>query len=331
MNKRAEFLESIVSTISDYRKGELPAPSPEHVDKWVKQFSQETQIPVLTEMAHILSRSYISRSSFQEFLENALSSPKLTGGEPAKFWKKIKFLDIQGGGNSQHEMLQMFDSVMSKKIGLKTAECGEAPEAYMYLDDGIFSGNRVRRDLTKWLATKEAPTEGKVYVVAMAAHTNGVHYANSKIVEDAKRLGKKITLEWWRLITAEDQKANTDTSDVLRPGVVPNDDLVKKYVEDLTKAGFPPVLRKGGNLGARNFFSSSASREMIESELLLAGCRIRDKARQLPENARPLGYSVLKTLGFGNVIVTFRNCPNNCPLAFWAGNPWHPLFARKIN
>lgn len=30
-------------------------------------------------------------------------------------------------------------------------------------------------------------------------------------------------------------------------------------------------------------------------------------------------------------MVTFRNCPNNCPLAFWVGDPWYPLFPRLNN
>jgi hypothetical protein len=40
---------------------------------------------------------------------------------------------------------------------------------------------------------------------------------------------------------------------------------------------------------------------------------------------------VLETLGFGSLIVTFRNCPNNTPLALWAGDPWYPLFPRITN
>jgi hypothetical protein len=39
----------------------------------------------------------------------------------------------------------------------------------------------------------------------------------------------------------------------------------------------------------------------------------------------------LETLGFGSLIVTFRNCPNNAPLAFWVDSPWYPLFPRTTN
>ena len=40
---------------------------------------------------------------------------------------------------------------------------------------------------------------------------------------------------------------------------------------------------------------------------------------------------ILESLGFGSLVVTFRNCPNNAPLALWAGDPWYPLFPRRTN
>ena len=51
----------------------------------------------------------------------------------------------------------------------------------------------------------------------------------------------------------------------------------------------------------------------------------------LPEAIRPLGFSLMKTLGFGSPVVSFNNCPNTAPLALWAGDPWYPLFPRRAN
>ncbi|WP_449265039.1 phosphoribosyltransferase-like protein, partial [Escherichia coli] len=51
----------------------------------------------------------------------------------------------------------------------------------------------------------------------------------------------------------------------------------------------------------------------------------------LSATQRPLGHITLDTLGFGSLIVTFRNCPNNAPLALWVGEPWYPLFPRTTN
>jgi hypothetical protein len=69
----------------------------------------------------------------------------------------------------------------------------------------------------------------------------------------------------------------------------------------------------------------------VEQQFLLKGIKIREQSPLLPKYMRPLGNMVLETLGFGSTFVTFRNCPNNAPLAFWAGDPWYPLFPRKTN
>ena len=84
-------------------------------------------------------------------------------------------------------------------------------------------------------------------------------------------------------------------------------------------------------MGNSRIFSSEAGRDLLEQQLLQAGLQIKEERLYFKENYRPLGYTVLKTLGFGALLVTFRNCPNNCPLAFWADDPWYPLFPRKIN
>jgi len=71
----------------------------------------------------------------------------------------------------------------------------------------------------------------------------------------------------------------------------------------------------------------------------LTGVKILDMCASPDKDLHPLGYSKLVGLGFGSMIVTFRNCPNNCPLALWWGDPnakassplsrWYPLFWRK--
>src|SRR5205823_14973302 len=65
---------------------------------------------------------------------------------------------------------------------------------------------------------------------------------------------------------------------------------------------------------------------------LKAGARIKyELCPNLKENHWPLGYDVFKCVGFGSLLVTYRNCPNNCPLVLWAGDPWFPLSPRKTN
>jgi hypothetical protein len=94
---------------------------------------------------------------------------------------------------------------------------------------------------------------------------------------------------------------------------------------------YKPVFRTPGNVGENKFFSCEDGRHLLEQEFLKAGAKIRSLCPHLNKYQRPLGNMVLETLGFGSLFVTFRNCPNNCPLAFWAGDPWYPLFPRKTN
>ena len=94
---------------------------------------------------------------------------------------------------------------------------------------------------------------------------------------------------------------------------------------------YKPHLRTPGQVGGKGIFSSDEARQLLEEEFLKAGVRIRQMCPNLNKYQRPLGNMLLETLGFGSLIVTFRNCPNNAPLALWAGDPWHPLFPRTTN
>ena len=148
---------------------------------------------------------------------------------------------------------------------------------------------------------------------------------NIKKLRQAK---KDVKLNWWRCIEVEDRKDHVNTSDVLRPRNLGDDPLVAKYAATLK---YPPSLRTQDSIGEHKFFSCEQGRGIFEQEMLKTGAMIRNMCPLLGKYQRPLGNMVLETLGFGSTIVTFRNCPNNAPLALWAGNPWYPLFERKTN
>ena len=93
-------------------------------------------------------------------------------------------------------------------------------------------------------------------------------------------------------------------------------------------------MRNAG--GALGVFSSEAGRQLLESEFLIAGVKIRTLTQSPKDFIRPLGLGNFG-VGFGSLLVTYRNCPNNCPLALWWGDPeatsgalhWYPLLSRK--
>ena len=115
---------------------------------------------------------------------------------------------------------------------------------------------------------------------------------------------------------------------MLRPTAIPNDPAVQAHVAAMR---YPPTLRAAGNPGAAGLFSSDAAKILLEQEFLKAGVHIRQICPNLSAVQRPLGHMTLETLGFGSLIVTYRNCPNNAPLAFWVDAPWYPLFPRTTN
>ncbi|MDF1613851.1 phosphoribosyltransferase-like protein [Desulfurivibrio dismutans] len=327
MSSREEMLASIANTIKDYRTGEIPVLTPEHVDLWVKQFDESVQLPMLREMDHVLKKTYFSLEAVTRFLKGLVITENLAGKDPCAFWRGVHFLDIQGGGNSQTEMLALFNKILQETCGFGIDQCGGHSAVYLYLDDGIFTGNRVRRDLEKWIEN-QAPGEASLHVVTIALHSGGQHYARGHINASAARAGKTIDITWWRAIEMEDRKAYRNMADVLLPTVIPQDETVENYVQAMK---YSPTLRHPGNVGKNALFSSDEGKILLEQEFLKAGARIRQLCQNLGATQRPLGHMTLDTLGFGSLVVSFRNCPNNAPLALWVGEPWYPLFPRTTN
>ena len=327
MTERSDKLESIADTIKDYRTREIDEPTRDHIDRWVAQFDDNVQIPILTELDYVLKKTYINRGRVLKFLENVLTTKTLVGADKCSFWRDVTCLNVQDAGNSQREMLSLFESVLMEQCGFALNDCGAKGETFLYLDDASFTGNRILGDVNSWIVNS-APDKATLHIVTLAFHRSGQFYAKTRIGQAAVKAGKVININWWRCIEIEDRKARINTSDVLRPTTLPDDQAVTDYANSLK---YPPIFREAGSRGEHEFFSSDIGRQVLEQELLKMGVKIRERCPYLHEYQRPLGNMVLDTLGFGSTLVTFRNCPNNTPLAFWAGDPWYPLFPRKIN
>jgi hypothetical protein len=328
MATEAELIEAIAKTIAGYRKGEIAQPDAAHVEAWLAQFPKEDRMPVLSEMAHVLDKTYISRKTVKGFIKPLISNEKLAGAEPKPFWKKVNFLDIQENGESQADLLELFDESLDTPLGFKTDRCGGG-DVYVYLDDVVFTGARAGNDLEPWIRD-EAPQSATVHVIVMAHHGFGGWKMQERLKKVAADCGKKIDLHLWSALALENRKAYRNTSDVLWPTSLP--DEAKEY----TTGKFPFEPRTAG--GASEIFSGEKGRNGLEQALLRAGMRIRGFSANPKPSLRPLGFGPFG-VGFGSTIVTYRNCPNNAPLALWWGDPdadaghpfskWRPLVPRK--
>lgn len=332
MSERDNLLASVAGTIHTYRQGELTTPTAQHVNRWLEQFTPANQLPFLREFDHVMKQTFITQATVSNFLSNLVTNPKLAGANPAAYWSTVNFLTIQRAGQSQRSMVGLFGEALAATCGIDINRCGAPGGDYIYLDDILFTGGRIATDIGVWIAGS-APANANVHVVLMALHTGGHYYITQQRLKTAiERSGKNIRLHFWRLVELENQRNRRNDSAVLWPASVPTIPEVQAYVAGEPK--YPLQLRQPG--GALGPFSSEAGRQLLEYEFLVSGVHIRSLTKTPKDFIRPLGNSSFG-VGFGSMLTTYRNCPNNCPLAMWWGDPdatdgalhWYPLLSRK--
>ena len=332
---RSDLLASIAATIRDFREGELPQPTSEHVDRWVCQFGTEVQVPLLREIDHVFRHSYFSKELVRRFFANLIETSKLVGNNAQAFWRAAQLLDIQQQGSSQNEILQVFREELDTKYGAFGLERREQSDTFVYLDDVLFTGARVGNDLSAWIEGP-APLTARVEVVVMASHRFGEWKSTQRLQKKARETNKRIKFRFWAAHRVENRLSHRANSEVLWPTTLPADDALGRYMAQESKFPFQP--RMAGGKPEWTVFSSEEGRQLLERELLLAGMRIRSFSQQPSAALRPLGFGPFG-LGFGSLIATYRNCPNTTPLALWWGDPtasrshpfscWYPLLQRR--
>lgn len=330
---RTKKLERLAEIISDYRKGEIEVRNPKIINSWLHQFPECSQMQILEALTDIMQRTYISKDSFKKFLKGLAENDKVSSGKPTKeYWKQANILQIQLGGNSQREIVRLFDEVLQETHGYSLDETGNEKGDCIYLDDCIGTGSRVRSDICNWLQN-HAPDDIKLHIITPILY-KGSFWIDKKIREAADANSKKIEFYKWRLddFEMENRLRYKDTSDVLWPIEIPSDSSVEAYVNHLNSKGRNVTLRNSIGRQSSKIFANEDQRRLLEREFLIRGCQIKQNHLKLPPNARPLGYHNLDCLGFGSMFITYRNCPNNCPLVFWVEQNEYPaLFPRKTN
>lgn len=318
VTERSDLLASVASTIRDYRAGEIPEPNPDHVERWISQFDGAVQVPMLRELDFVLHRTYVSRSRAQELLST------IAEYFPCDFWRDAHILNIQQNGYSQAEMRELLLTILREQCGPGIGYQDSPGGKFIYLDDAIFTGNRVIEDLTRW-TQREAPAKATLRIMAFAIYRGGRYWIDQNAA--SWKSGKEIDYNCLRVkrFDFENRRYYRDQSDVLWP-----------TAEVYSPEGFEPRTPVAGS---SRIFASEEGRQLLEREFFNAGRQIQGFAQNPSPRLKPLGFYRFNP-GFGALFVTYRNCPNNCPLAFWYGEPgryppshplgrWYPLFSRK--
>lgn len=218
---------------------------------------------------------------------------------------------------------------------------------YVYIDDGIYSGNRAIEDLTDLLSI--IPNNSEVYVFHFVATTFGTEEVRKELRSLSENKGICIEFLSWKKIDNNRKPVITSTyteeyyqymclwpeKRVLKnPEVTTFINRVREKFpnQQFEFRGYPWSMQAG-------LFTSTENRRVIEEEFLLKGLYIYQFCDKSKKNY-PLGGSCLRTFGTGTFCAFEDNISNTCPLVLWWGNVepkgdamdnWYPLLPRRIN
>ena len=334
-----DIIDSIVKIAGDYRNGSIMNVT--HVNEWISQFEEEVHLPILTETEHIIRNNYVSKKEAYACLEGILSQDKIFNGNFAEKYLNVEFLDIQERGTSQKDLLNLLNEVLTDKYQLDINDCGKNKvHTYVYIDECMFSGNRVYRDIKDWIENAEINTE--LHIVFFALYSSNYKYRYNQLKGLCSEKGIKVTI--WR-IKEYNNIIWQDKYECCWPSNVKyNEDVYSfiDYIDGLRSEKQKesiPILRETEKILKDNLFTSLENRTIVEKTFLEKGVYIYNLIDEPHQSIKPMGYDYGPSLGFGAMFITYRNIPNNCPIVLWWGdrnkqypiNQWYPLFPRKVN
>ncbi|MCQ9082172.1 phosphoribosyltransferase-like protein [Vibrio harveyi] len=324
----------ISQIISSYADNKFGTYDTNHVKRWIDQFDQDEQELVLEETLHILKTQYMTKDTFIAFVSDVLSFEGICGDNPKEFWSNASLLQIQLNGNSQSQLNDIFCSVLQEKYQVNNIVNANSSD-YFYVDDFVFSGNRLFTDIKNWLEIHD-PRNCKLNVVVIGYYTYGEYNTKRKLEELFK--GRGISLCFYRYgeNILENRLRYKNTSERFWPAEsVLSEPSIQAYVTEKGLSDFP----YRNVVPHTNKVFSANRREQYERIMLKYGIKIVGFPRNNNAVVKPLGYDTFNSFGFGSTVFTFRNCPNNNPLPFWWGDPeapeehpfskWYPLLQRS--
>lgn len=343
MSNQDKYIIQIAETIKKYRHRELCYPLDEaHVERWVSQFEHDEQEIILQETSSLLANCYFNKKAVKKFLLDVITSTDIwDNGDTIEEIKHTHFLRIQRKGSSQALLLDLLEHLLFKHFNtrLSTNQTNE-PTRYLYLDDCLFSGNTLRRDLEQWIPS--AQDGSKLDIVFLATYSYGEYYIANKILNNLCH-SKGIQYRIWAYRQFKNFTNDWYNYDCLWPKEVDDQnvaDFIVKLQEQATQNGWPIRLFREREFTSP-LFTDYTSREIFEQAMLKAGAYIYSCCANPKQSMKPMGYDFFNSLGFGAFFATFNNISNNSPLAFWWGDPyadkshpfskWYPLIPRKVN
>ncbi|MBN3238267.1 hypothetical protein DMB85_003770 [Pectobacterium aquaticum] len=313
-----------------------------HVGRWIDQFEERDKLFILEQTLALLRNAYISRNDYVEIINSVLSSQRNRSIIP-----QSAFLNIQEAnrGTSQRDLLALLETQAEGFEGLdivtlsRTSTNQRVAEfnRFIYFDDVCFSGNKALNDIT-WFVEHFNLSNVTIHVCFLGTHRYATYMLETTLA--GRFQGRNITLiikENGLLKTRENRLTYSSSSEVfwLRMNGIELPDWIQHPEIYTSREGTERTHFKPNDI-----FLNMADRYRFEYALTKAGFYILQQSQNPAPILKPLGFSTFPGLGFGGTIFTYRNCPNNTPLAFWWGryerdgipnwalDCWYPLMRR---
>jgi hypothetical protein len=320
-----------------------------HIIRWIEQFEENDREFVLSELLHLLPKSYLTKEDTLEILGKEFETLKNDFGYKTvtDFLDETKFLDCQASGKSQKVFLGFIDTILQEKYNYTLKQCGSKEiKNWIYFDDVLASGGTFRDDILGEIEEygNEKFKNSGIRIIAsfVILHSWAINNVSYSIDTTLKyKLGQR--LKFYRVARVENNpRINYYNSNPIFNHIYPiKSDLgieILDFIEnsfernyDLRNAEF--AFRNPEYPLKEDFFSTADNRIRYEQILLKKGFEIIESIDNLTvKSIRPLGMTPpsYKMLGTGSHFFTWRNISNTCPLVFWWGaNNWYPLFPVK--
>lgn len=297
----------------------------QHIETWLNQFAHDEQDLIAEVVAKLLEERFITREEEEKWVEDLFNDENICANGFV-----LTPLDIQRDGHSQERLVKYYQDYVTKKY------FKYAPNDVIYLDDVSFSGGRIIQDFANWLPKQRQSYH--IHIALIGYHTN-IWQTKKKLQKllnkynNMYQISHKLTFLAVHNFELENKLCHKNKSDVLWPmkGFFQKNPEYSNF-ED-TKFQY----RDGFDDEVYEIFTDSIQRTKFENICLKYGFTIINKCTTRSETTQPLGHS-LWVYGFGGLVFSYANCPNNTPLIFWWGSTksdepmhqqWYPLMPRR--
>lgn len=350
-----KLITEIYKIIRDYRRHDIgflyhTEITKNHILNWINQFDENDRKFVLSELLHILKKSYLTEEETIEILTLEFETLAKDFGyaNVTDFLNETIILDCQEAGKSQKVMLKMVEEILLTKYGYNVKNCNKNNiKNWLYIDDVLSSGRTFKDDIIQKVNNHgiENFKNEKIKIIGtfIILHYWGVknlwqsldHIFENKI---SKSIHFYSVAKVDNLPYTYESHENPNFNNIYPIKSITGEEFLEKLEINLNEK-YDKLYNK--KYAFRNpkypiketFFSTKENRNRFEQIILEKGIEIYNSINEISTvSIRPLGFCPpsYQTLGTGSLYITWRNISNTCPLVFWWDiNGWNPLFPRK--